>query len=138
MTKDEEIKQLETRHAKLKSKPWLPWRAEPWGKYWIWNGSTLECTERNDCLNDQYYNKGNYHQTKEQAHAYGMRQRSVIPTCPMPQIGERCWLITMDGTALETCFSSLLIPWYHAGRIKLTKMDADAWSAGYQKYWKEV
>lgn len=121
-------------------KTWKRWRAENGGKYWTWMfGEPAQMIERGDKYSDIYYNEGNYHQTKEQAIAYGMRQRSMVPTCPMPKYMDKVWIVDIFGCQTSrTTFSKYFTSWYHLGRVHLTEESARAWLDEFAKYWEEV
>lgn len=119
--------------------PWKRWRAENGGEYWTWMfGGPVQMTERGGQYDDIYYDEGNYHQSKVQAIAHGMRQRSMAPTCPMPQVGDVVWVVFSSLVVVKALFNTGDIALHHLGRVHLTEESARAWVDEFAKYLEEV
>jgi hypothetical protein len=137
-----EIAQVRAELAAEEEKAWEPWKPEIDGQYCFVDAQGLSLKTRWD--NDNYdtarHAISNVFPTKEAAERHALRLRSMRPTCPVPKVGERCWVAMVDNN------SQLAEMWrwendkadyaaYNQGRVFATKEAAKAWIAEFGDAW---
>jgi hypothetical protein len=137
-----EITKLRSELAAEKENPWEPWKPEIDGQYYFVDAQGLSLKTRWD--NDNYdtarHAISNVFPTKEAAERHALRMRSMRPTCPVPKVGERCWVAMVDNN------SQLAEMWrwqgwaadiflYNTGRAFATEEAAEAWIAEFGDAW---
>lgn len=135
------IERVEAELAK-ESKPWEPWKPEIGQTYWwiddrgvayveAWDNHRSDKTRRdfNNCFT-----------TAKAAERHALRLRSMRPTCPVPKVGDRYWVVITDenGQYVEEWVwiagdSDVLS--YKQGTAFAAKEAAEAWIAEFGEAW---
>jgi hypothetical protein len=135
------IERVEAELAK-KGNPWEPWKPEVDQAYWAIDveGGVLDSTWDDDRTDNRRRDFNNCFLTEAAAERHALRLRSMRPTCPVPKVGERCWVAMVDNN------SQLAEMWrwqgwaadiflYNAGRAFATEEAAEAWIAEFGDAW---
>ena len=128
--------------ALAKPTPWGRWKPEAGAFYYfVSSNGTVGCFEWGDDNTDaQHYDFGNFFPTREAAERHAKRLRSMVPTCPVPKVGEDYWAVIFTPTGAEInkwpwrqneCDKAL----YSLGRVGATEEAAQAWIDEYADAW---
>ncbi len=84
-----------------------------------------------------YYDFGNCFPTCEAAERHAKRIRSMVPTCPVPKVGDDYWYVNNAFCALPDQWEGLIEEReiYLTGRIFTTAEAAHAWIAEFADAW---
>lgn len=129
-------------NLKPQPEPWARWRAEEDEKYWyVDDEGAVKCEREDNVKVDQLcYNFGNYFKSQALAERHTKRLRSMVPTCAMPEKGEKYYYAYVDGDRFVVDDdiwqgSKEDICSFYEGIVKLTKTAAEAWIAEFADVW---
>ena len=122
--------------------PWARWKPKEGQRYYflsdsgalrmsIWDGGSLD---------QDRIAFGNVQPTPEAAERHAKRIRSMVPTCPVPKVGDVVWVADYDGVPYRITWEGAVrhCAAYSQGRIKLTEKECDAWYAEFAEAWTAV
>ena len=122
--------------------PWTRWKPGVGGAYFsLWGtGRGFGARWYGNDEDQARYDFGNCFKTREAAKRHAKRIRSMVPTCPVPKVGEKVWVAEYHGSHIPTNWGGAAwqVAAYNLGRIKPTKDDADAWSEEFADAWTTV
>ena len=122
-----------------KPTPWARWKPGVGGAYFsLWGtGRGFGARWYGNDEDQARYDFGNCFKTREAAERHAKRIRSMVPTCPVPEAGEKVWVAEYHGSHIPTNWGGAAwqVAAYNLGRIKPTKDDADAWSEEFADAW---
>lgn len=122
--------------------PWARWKPGHDQRYFFVNSwGKCEATHWLNWASDEdRYNCGNCFPTEKAAERHAKRLRSMVPTCPVPKVGEDYWAVIFTPTGPEIykwpwrqneCDKTL----YSLGRVGATEEAAQAWIDEYADAW---
>lgn len=96
-----EVAAVRAELAKAKGpEPWKRWEPAPGEDFWhvYGNGEAAPSTMWPGpcCVRDGLIAHGNVHPTREAAERHAKRLRSMVPTCPVPKVGQKVWSPVVD------------------------------------------
>ena len=121
--------------------PWARWKPENGDQYWFvaydgpashqWDSDYIDCN---------YHNSGNCFPTEKAAERHAKRIRSMVPTCPVPKMGETFWEVCTGREGFYIYSGEWTGPkgglvMYLSGRVFASKEAAKAWIAKFADAW---
>lgn len=122
-----------------KPTPWERWKPEDGEQYSYVDAEGDVCTNPwgPNFLENCRYDFGNCFQTEQTAKRHALRIRSMVPTCPVPKVGDECWWVNSEFYAFKDRWADGKADRdvYLAGRVFATKEAAEAWIAEFADAW---